>query len=441
MPPERQHEIKDPIHGFVRLSQAERLLLDSAPVQRLRHIQQLAYSGYVYPGATHRRFEHSLGVMHLAGLAFDALERNAGRWTGAAALPTGLDLPYWRRVLRAAALLHDVGHLPFSHAAEDLLPEGQTHEDLSRRLILSAFLDGPLAALEVDPADVARVAVGLPDPDRRELPPSRPDTGLPEAGWLESLSSLVTGDAFGADRIDYLLRDAYHSGATLGTFDAARLIDRLVLLRGSGAGTTTGTGLSVGLHAGALQAAEALLTTRDALYEGLYFHPVRRIYDHHLGMFLRAALGTPLLPQGDPGSFSGELERHLALSDNEVLSAIRQANLDPRAPGHRWARRLERREHFRLLYRSRQQQGAPLARQIAVAAREEFGPAQVVYDPVERRPGRLDFPLLGRSGVESAQQSSRLLRELPPVSAEYVFIAPEVRDRARLWLRDELRRQ
>jgi uncharacterized protein len=431
VPPARQHEIKDPIHGFIRLSQAERLLLDSAPVQRLRHIHQLAYSGYVYPGATHKRFEHSLGVMHLVGLAFDALLQNAGRWPGAALLPGGLDLPYWRRVLRAAALLHDVGHLPFSHAAEDLLPAGQTHEDLSGRLIVSAFLAGPLAELEVNPSDVARVAVNLnPEPavDKDELEPDEL-----EPGWLAALSSLITGDAFGADRIDYLLRDAYHSGATLGTFDAARLIDRLVLLRGP-------QGLTVGLHSGALQAAEALLTTRDALYEGLYFHPVRRIYDHHLGQFLRAALGTPLLPQGEIGGFPENLERHLSLSDNEVFSAIRVANLDTPAPGHRWARRLERREHFRLLYRSRQQQDVPLARQIAVAAREEFGPAQVVYDPVERKPGRLDFPLLGRNGAQSAQASSRLLRELPPVSAEYVFIAPEVRDQARLWLQGELKR-
>ncbi|MGY2896330.1 HD domain-containing protein [Deinococcus sp. UYEF24] len=437
MAPERRHEIKDPVHGFVRLSQAERLLLDSAPVQRLRHIHQLAYSGYVYPGATHKRFEHSLGVMHLAGLAYDALLDNAERW-GAAALPSGLDLPYWRRVLRAAALLHDVGHLPFSHAAEDLLPDGQSHEHLSGRLILSGFLAGPLAALEVKAVDVAQVAVGWIDPGWTEQNLEGEHLSSAPAGWVAALSSLITGDAFGADRIDYLLRDAYHSGAVLGTFDAARLIDRLVLLEGA---QTGGAGeLQVGLHSGALQAAEALLTTRDALYEGLYFHPVRRIYDHHLGTFLRAALGTRLLPQGEIGGFSGQLGRHLALSDNEVFAAIRQADLDPLAPGHRWARRLERREHFRLLYRSRQQGAAPLVREIAVAAREEFGPAQVIYDPVERRPGRLDFPLLGRSGVSSAQASSRLLRELPPVSAEYVFIAPEVRDRARLWLRDELKK-
>jgi HD superfamily phosphohydrolase len=437
--PERRHEIKDPIHGFIRLSQTERQLLDSAPVQRLRHIHQLAYSGYVYPGATHKRFEHSLGVMHLAGLAYDALLDNAERW-GAAALPTGLDLPYWRRVLRAAALLHDVGHLPFSHAAEDLLPDGQSHEHLSGRLILSDVLEGPLSALEVDAADVARVAVGWIDPGWAE-----PDQGPPGAspspvptGWLAALSSLVTGDAFGADRIDYLLRDAYHSGAVLGTFDAARLIDRLVLLDDSQIGGTAG--LTVGLQAGALQAAEALLTTRDALYEGLYFHPVRRIYDHHLGMFLRAALGTPLLPQGESGGFSAQLGRHLSLTDNEVFVAIRQADRDLGAPGHLWAWRLERREHFRLLYRSRQQRGAPLVQDVAEAARKEFGEAQVVYDPVERRPGRLDFPLLGRSGVMSAQASSRLLRELPPVNAEYIFIAPEIRDQARLWLQTVLKK-
>ena len=447
MAPERRHEIKDPVHGFVRLSQAERLLLDSAPVQRLRHIHQLAYSGYVYPGATHKRFEHSLGVTHLAGLAYDALLNNAERW-GAAALPGGLDLPYWRRVLRAAALLHDVGHLPFSHAAEDLLPGGQSHEHLSGRLIVSGFLAGPLSALEVKAADVAQVAVGWVDPGWMDQNLEGEHLSSAPAGWVAALSSLITGDAFGADRIDYLLRDAYHSGAVLGTFDAARLIDRLVLLDSAqidgaqiDSARTSGAGeLQVGLHSGALQAAEALLTTRDALYEGLYFHPVRRIYDHHLGMFLRAALGTPLLPQGEVGGFSGQLERHLALSDNEVFAAIRQADLDPLAPGHRWARRLERRGHFRLLYRSRQQGAAPPVREIAAAAREEFGPAQVVYDPVERRPGRLDFPLLGRSGVESAQASSRLLRELPPVSAEYVFVAPEIRDRARLWLRDELRK-
>lgn len=118
----RWHELKDPIHGYIRLSGDERAVLDTPPVQRLRHIHQLALAMRVYPGATHRRFEHSLGVMHLAGRAFDAVVQNAGRFEGALPLPDGMESGYWRAVVRMAALLHDLGHLPFSHAAEDLLP-------------------------------------------------------------------------------------------------------------------------------------------------------------------------------------------------------------------------------------------------------------------------------------------------------------------------------
>src|SRR3954453_22975151 len=126
-------EIRDPIHVFVRLAESERRILDSSPFQRIRDIHQLALTYLVYPGATHRRFEHSLGVMELASRVFDVvtdpvnLDESAAR----AVVPEDRDeLGYWRRVLRAAALFHDVGHLLFSHAAEDLLPLKSTAEDL-----------------------------------------------------------------------------------------------------------------------------------------------------------------------------------------------------------------------------------------------------------------------------------------------------------------------
>lgn len=134
------HEIRDPLHVFIRLDSDERKVLDSYPFQRLRYIHQLALSYLVYPGATHRRFEHSLGVMELAGKVFDVVTR-----------PDAIDdkiksvipelhnkdkLSYWRRVLRMAALCHDMGHLPFSHAAEkDLLPAGFDHETMTGEII------------------------------------------------------------------------------------------------------------------------------------------------------------------------------------------------------------------------------------------------------------------------------------------------------------------
>ena len=119
--PKNIHEIRDPIHVFIRL--------DSRPFQRLRYIHQLALTYLLYPGATNRRFEHSLGVMELASRVFDIVTNPEHLTDGIKELfPESSredERAYWRRAIRMAALCHDIGHLPFSHVAEkDLLPEG-----------------------------------------------------------------------------------------------------------------------------------------------------------------------------------------------------------------------------------------------------------------------------------------------------------------------------
>jgi len=112
------HEIRDPIHVFVRLTSDERKVLDSPAFQRLRHIHQLGLTYLVYPGATHRRFEHSLGVMELAGRVFDVITSDPDM-SREVLEQFGEDLrdkhkrEYWRLALRMAALCHDLGHLPF----------------------------------------------------------------------------------------------------------------------------------------------------------------------------------------------------------------------------------------------------------------------------------------------------------------------------------------
>lgn len=140
--PKTFHEIRDPIHVFIKLDSHERRVLDSRPFQRLRSIHQLALTYLVYPGASHKRFEHSLGVMELAGRVFDVLTAESASDEIKKHLPqlTDIDgLRYWRKVLRMAALCHDIGHLPFSHAAEkELLPAGWDHEKMTRELILCA---------------------------------------------------------------------------------------------------------------------------------------------------------------------------------------------------------------------------------------------------------------------------------------------------------------
>jgi HD superfamily phosphohydrolase len=141
------HEFRYPIHTFVRVDDDERRVVDTPPVQRLRQIHQLAMTYLVYPGATHRRFEHSLGVMELAGRVFDVVTRTDNIHPD---LPDALKSwmadrtklearKYWRRVLRMAALCHDIGHLPFSHVAEGtLLPaDFPSHERYTAALIQS----------------------------------------------------------------------------------------------------------------------------------------------------------------------------------------------------------------------------------------------------------------------------------------------------------------
>src|ERR1700693_3342643 len=135
------HEIRDPIHTFVHLDSYERKVLDSRPFQRLRNITQLALTYLLYPGATHKRFEHSLGVMELAGRVFEVVTK-PGNVTDAVKdmlpdLGNPTALSYWKQVVRMAALCHDIGHLPFSHGAEQLLPPGWSHERMSRVLIES----------------------------------------------------------------------------------------------------------------------------------------------------------------------------------------------------------------------------------------------------------------------------------------------------------------
>lgn len=124
----REHEVRDPVHGFVRYGADERKIIDSLPVQRLRSIHQLATTYLVYPGASHKRFEHSLGTMELASRIYEVITSRAEALINNPIPKDPGELDYWHRVVRLAGLLHDVGHLPFSHAAEkELLPPGYSH--------------------------------------------------------------------------------------------------------------------------------------------------------------------------------------------------------------------------------------------------------------------------------------------------------------------------
>ena len=259
------HEVRDGLYGFIEFDNLEKELIDSAPFQRLRCIHQLAMCYQVYPGATHKRFEHSLGVMEAATRIFDSVFTRR--------LPDHVfqriedelkpdRMGYWKRVLRLAALLHDVGHLPFSHAAEEaLLPEGWSHEHLTASLIRESEIHEILRAARpiVDPEDVVDLCW-----DVRKRARAEPKFAL--SPWKTLLNDIITGNTFGADRIDYLLRDSWHTGVAYGRFDHQRLI--------AGLRATVDPGndeITLGLDIGAIHAAEALLLGRYFMYTQVYF--------------------------------------------------------------------------------------------------------------------------------------------------------------------------
>ena len=135
------NRIRDPIHGFIHFDDAEREIINSPAFQRLRNIKQLAFTYYVYPGAMHSRFEHSLGVMQMASRAFDSLVKKHKTELEKNFKSISLTLEKAKSVIRLAGLLHDIGHLPFSHGGEEVLPEGKKHEDVSIYIIKELFED------------------------------------------------------------------------------------------------------------------------------------------------------------------------------------------------------------------------------------------------------------------------------------------------------------
>lgn len=314
------------------------------------------------------------------------------------------------------ALCHDLGHVPFSHAAENLLAGNYHHEQLSVDLILDPSMRSIWDAFPLRAEDVAKVAVG----------PSKWLGGAAAySPWDKLMTDIVTGEAFGVDRIDYLLRDSLHAGVAYGRFDQYRLIDTLRVLPSASADRPT-----VGIELGGIHAAEALQQARYFMFSQLYLHRVRRAYDLHLRDFLSKWLAD--------GQYSIEIDDHLEMTDNEVLVAIHTAARNADAPGNEPARRIVRREHYAVLY-SRRAEDLKVSldpeKAIYEAAVKEFGD-QVRLDAYRQESQSVDFAVVRSDGsVVSSLQESEILNHIPGAAAGYVFIVPERKSEADAWLK------
>ena len=226
--------IRDPLWDNIRLDRLTMAVVDTRPVQRLRYVRQLGHAFLVYPGATHTRFEHALGAYHLARSAVQSLAER-GELGGVPEED--------RTAVLLAALLHDIGHYPFSHGLEEAgFPH---HERLGVERLAGEDLAGPLAAWGI-PRLVGRIG------------------GLVTGETSAPLAGLISG-SLDLDKIDYLSRDAFMCGVPYGTVDVDRLLASLTLVETDGR-------LEVGVHEKGVSALESLLFSKYQMYRNVYWH-------------------------------------------------------------------------------------------------------------------------------------------------------------------------
>ncbi len=265
-------DIIDPIHDFIRVYNHELEIIDNPIFQRLRRIRQLTGAHLTYPAAQHTRFEHSLGVMHIASQAGQALKEKE--------ILKSDDI----EILRLAGLLHDIGHGPFSHLFEEIILQKKiSHEDFGKNLILKSEIGDTLSKNGYDKKEITKVAFG----DSK----------------YQYLNEIVSG-TLSADMMDYLLRDGYFTGAEHAKIDHKRLTQSLDVYK-----------KKLALEKSALYSFESMMHSRYQMFKAVYFHKTVRAAEVMLLEALR-------LSDDEFGFTSFNINEFVKLTDEYVLSMI-----------------------------------------------------------------------------------------------------------------------
>ena len=284
--------IRDPLWKNIRVDPIALRLVDTPAFQRLRYVRQLGLAYLVYPGASHSRFEHALGAYHLAQRALSLFAER------------GLDAeiaPEDGRIVRCAALLHDIGHYPFSHALEEI--GALHHEEVARPLVTSGEV-----------ADVLRAELGIDAPERI-MAIIRGQSDSP-------LQGLISG-SLDLDKIEYLKRDAFMCGVNYGDIDVERLLDSLQLVRDDRGAAT------VGISEKGLSALESLLFAKYQMYRNVYWHHAVRSATAMYKRLVEGALRAGSLDAATLAAFTDEglLHELAQRAPTPLLAALRERRL------------------------------------------------------------------------------------------------------------------
>lgn len=266
-------DIVDPIHDFIRVHETELKIIDSPIFQRLRRIRQLSGAHLTYPSAQHSRFEHSLGVMHIAGQAAFALKEKGFLKTDQI------------QEIRLAALLHDVGHGPFSHLFEEVLQIKKkiSHEEIGKKIIQKSEIGDILSKSGFDKKHITKLAFGYPK--------------------YRFVNEIISG-SLSADMMDYLQRDGYFTGAEHAKIDHKRIIQSMDVYR-----------TKLALEKSALYSFESMILSRYQMFKAVYFHKTVRSAEVMMLESIRLA-------DDDCGFTDLNLDHYTKLTDEFVIAQI-----------------------------------------------------------------------------------------------------------------------
>ena len=339
---DEQIHIRCPIHGTLQLSLREVRLVDHPAFQRLRNIKQLGFADLSFPGATHSRYSHSLGAMHLATRLFDRLFPVAGD-SALPPLPERVRARF-RQTVRLAMLFHDLGHAPLSHTTEILMPSvGElglgvfagddvrrraSHEDYTLKIVLDSSLGEQLEAqfkdTDILAKDVAELIVGA----TWQGSSARFRHGGYD--YTPALRQIVSSEC-DADRMDYLQRDSFYSGVNYGKFDADWLIDNVVAVEKDAS-------VYLGIRSRAIFSFEDFLLSRYHMFATVYLHHTPVIFEKMLARYFETCSAQGAAEFTLPA----DIEKYVQLDDMDLMLTLRKSK-------NPWARRIIERKPFVML--------------------------------------------------------------------------------------------
>lgn len=291
---EKYYQIRDPIHGYICLNQMEYDIINTLSFQRLRHIRQLGLTDLVYPGATHNRFSHSLGVMHLAERVLRQIFSKAENLNYSQNKKEQII-----KIMRLAGLLHDLGHPPFSHALENYFENNLTHEEMTKKIIeeteIGEIITQKGKMEEISLLDVLNLLTSIPSKE------------------LSFLKALLSSE-LDIDKMDYLMRDSLYCGVRYGIFDLERLLNTVTLIPFE-------DNSFLGIEESGLHALEAFVLARYYMFSQVHFNPTSKALELHLGNFF-----------ADKNiSWPSDVQKFISLDDNWVFYILKENKEHPDA--------------------------------------------------------------------------------------------------------------